>query len=295
MSVTEITTREEYAAALKNAGEKLVVIDFFANWCGPCKAVAPHFAEFAKEFTSMVFLKINVDGCDGLAGDLGVSSIPDFRFMHKERQVGKILGGSKDKLYEAIKKQSEGLSSSSTSISADMYGIKGAQDLTCLIDKSASNCLNTENEGDWMLACLEHDVPTGSLKSECDEQLLLRITFQNPVKLFGIKIAGGDCGPNRVRIFTNLTNELDFDAASTGKSKIDIDIEPENLTADGNALKLVKLNFSKVRDVTLFFPGNHGDSDETEVSKIQFLGQPLGSSTDMKEFKRVAGKAGEAH
>ncbi|KAK7910333.1 hypothetical protein WMY93_015017 [Mugilogobius chulae] len=59
--VKHIESEAEFQAALKAAGNKLVVVDFTAKWCGPCKMIAPLFEEMAGEFTDVVFLKVDVD------------------------------------------------------------------------------------------------------------------------------------------------------------------------------------------------------------------------------------------
>lgn len=50
----------DFDAALKSAGSKLVVVDFTASWCGPCKMIKPHFDELARKHTGSVFLKVDV-------------------------------------------------------------------------------------------------------------------------------------------------------------------------------------------------------------------------------------------
>ncbi|CAL5066726.1 unnamed protein product [Urochloa decumbens] len=56
-------TKDEFDAQMKKAEEtkKLVVIDFTASWCGPCRFIAPVFVEYAKKYPHIVFLKVDVD------------------------------------------------------------------------------------------------------------------------------------------------------------------------------------------------------------------------------------------
>lgn len=299
MPVTEIETQEQYKAII--SGHQLVVVDFYANWCGPCKSVAPHFKTLSDEFGDVIFCKVNVDECQELFQSMNGSSIPDFRFVHKGVQIGKVTGGSPEKLRAELEKrvkQVEACNSSNTGVN---YGIKGSCDLVKTID--AINC-NAKNETDvesWKVACgLPHTLGCDTLKSDCDAELILRIEFTEQVKLYGIKIAGKivsgeQNGPNQVRIFINNASELDFDNVKSGKSDALVNITEENLSEDGPALQVPRQKFNRVRNITLFFEDNHSSDEITEISKLVFLGQAEGARTDMSEFKRVAGKAGEAH
>ena len=70
-----------------------VVIDVFANWCGPCQQVAPIFDELAKELGDKYKLvKINIDEERDLAINYNVSSIPTFIFIKGGEVVGKEMG-----------------------------------------------------------------------------------------------------------------------------------------------------------------------------------------------------------
>lgn len=68
-------TKDNFKAEVEEC-EKLVVIDLYADWCGPCKMLAPIIAELAEEMTDVKFGKINVDEEAELARAFKVSSIP---------------------------------------------------------------------------------------------------------------------------------------------------------------------------------------------------------------------------
>ena len=58
----------------------LVVVDFFAPWCGPCQRLVGELPKLAAENPNVLFIKVNVDDCQQLAGKFGVSSIPHVIF-----------------------------------------------------------------------------------------------------------------------------------------------------------------------------------------------------------------------
>uniref|UniRef100_A0AAQ6IQY1 Thioredoxin domain-containing protein n=1 Tax=Anabas testudineus TaxID=64144 RepID=A0AAQ6IQY1_ANATE len=61
--VRQVKSLAEFNAALSEAGNKLVVVDFTATWCGPCRVIGPKFAKLseASEYNNVVFLKVDVD------------------------------------------------------------------------------------------------------------------------------------------------------------------------------------------------------------------------------------------
>ena len=59
--VEDISSTEEFEAALKEAGDALVVVDYSTSWCGPCKIIAPKFDEMSEKYTSVKFLKVRAN------------------------------------------------------------------------------------------------------------------------------------------------------------------------------------------------------------------------------------------
>ncbi|OIT06355.1 PREDICTED: thioredoxin H-type 2 [Nicotiana attenuata] len=91
--------------------KKLIVVDFTASWCGPCKFIAPFFAELAKKIPTVTFLKVDVDELKSVATDWAVEAMPTFMFLKEGKIVDKVVGAKKDELQQTIAKH---ISSTST-------------------------------------------------------------------------------------------------------------------------------------------------------------------------------------
>ncbi len=89
MSVVKVN--KENFDEIKN-GEKKVLIDFYADWCGPCKMVSPIVDEIAEENPQYVVGKVNVDAEPELAQRFGVMSIPTLVVLKGGEVVNRALG-----------------------------------------------------------------------------------------------------------------------------------------------------------------------------------------------------------
>ena len=83
--------------------DKLVVVDFSASWCMPCKMIAPVFEEMAGEFAdSCTFLKVDVDETPEIAEKYQVMAMPTFIFIRNGEVVSRFSGASVEKMRETI-------------------------------------------------------------------------------------------------------------------------------------------------------------------------------------------------
>ncbi|XP_023324773.1 thioredoxin-2-like [Eurytemora carolleeae] len=100
--VHQVENSEDFANQLQQAEDKLVVVDFFATWCGPCKMISPHIEEMSKIMEDVVFLKVDVDECEEIAQEYKITAMPTFIFIKSKEKVGELTGANVDKLKEMV-------------------------------------------------------------------------------------------------------------------------------------------------------------------------------------------------
>jgi thioredoxin 1 len=94
--VTEITS-QEFPGFIEN---KLVLVDFFAEWCMPCVMLTPVLEEIAGEIKNVKFAKINIDGNQETAAKYGVSSIPCLIIFKDGEEIDRIIGAQPSEVIE---------------------------------------------------------------------------------------------------------------------------------------------------------------------------------------------------
>ena len=90
MDIIHVTLENFEESVLKN--DKPVILDFYADWCGPCRMVIPVVEKIAEEYPEYKVVKVNVDEEQELAAQFGVMSIPTLMVVKNGEVVNKSVG-----------------------------------------------------------------------------------------------------------------------------------------------------------------------------------------------------------
>ena len=103
MSVKKISEKD-FNQVISNK-EKKVIVDCYAEWCGPCRMLSPIIDELKEEVDSCEFYKLNVDEAENISREYGIMSIPTILIFKDGKEVNKSIGlKTKEELKELIEK-----------------------------------------------------------------------------------------------------------------------------------------------------------------------------------------------
>ena len=94
MTIKKITHKEEINLDTKD----LIVIDFYADWCGPCQMISREIKEIAKQYKDLTIYKVNIDEFPEMAMEYDVLSIPTLLFI-KDNEIKDEVIGYKDRIF----------------------------------------------------------------------------------------------------------------------------------------------------------------------------------------------------
>lgn len=95
----EHITKDDFDEEIKNG---IILIDFYANWCGPCKKLTPELEELSKEMKQVKFYKVNIDIEHELTKRFNIMSVPTILLFKEGEIVGKTSGYSPKQLIKGF-------------------------------------------------------------------------------------------------------------------------------------------------------------------------------------------------
>eukprot|EP01113_Clastostelium_recurvatum_P015538 TRINITY_DN1868_c0_g1_i1.p1 TRINITY_DN1868_c0_g1~~TRINITY_DN1868_c0_g1_i1.p1 ORF type:complete len:105 (-),score=37.46 TRINITY_DN1868_c0_g1_i1:230-544(-) len=100
--VIHVHNKAEYDALLSK--NDLVIVDFSATWCGPCKMIAPKFSEFSNKYGNVAFLHVDIDEVPDFTE---ISGVPTFYFIKKGEIVQNFSGAKVDAIEKGLQALSQ--------------------------------------------------------------------------------------------------------------------------------------------------------------------------------------------
>ncbi|CAL0305935.1 unnamed protein product [Lupinus luteus] len=103
-NVQLITTKESWDQKLEQARHdgKIVIANFSATWCDPCKMIAPCYCELSKKHPSILFLLVDVDELADFSSSWDIKATPTFFFLRDGKEFDKLVGANKPELEKKI-------------------------------------------------------------------------------------------------------------------------------------------------------------------------------------------------
>ncbi|KAG9257017.1 PITH domain-containing protein [Emericellopsis atlantica] len=317
---TEITSSQQFKDLLRSS--TLVVADFYADWCAPCKQIAPVYESLAKSLSrpgALAFAKVNTENNSDISAQYHVTALPTFLVFRGGKVEDTVQGADPTKLKNIVQKLlsevesmgeasgSGGSGSGGQWLGADVP--RGYREITDEVEVRNCEILNADEDAGTVKTLFETQKPTGFEKastsrdyvqSGADDQLLLYIPFQSTVKLHTLQItslpAEGDDAPARpgvVRLFINRPQNMDFSEADDSEPTQAIELGPNDWNANGTAnipLRFVK--FQKTNTVIVYVQRGDGEAETVRVDRLRLIGE-AGAKREMGKLQKIGDEPGE--
>ncbi|KAG9241564.1 thiol-disulfide exchange intermediate [Calycina marina] len=282
----------------------LLIVDFYATWCGPCKAISPRFSQISTQHAAssptITFAKCDVDKAKDVAAECAISSMPTFLFYKDAKQIDKVIGADVYQLETKIRyytgevaKASAASGKKTEKKGEEKKSEGGVQSLRGTIDLSKSKMIGSSNLSS--VENIKNPPPAGyTIASVGGAHVLLHIVFTTLVTPMLIRItAYKDSLPNapsHLQIGSNVAvREIPNPENPDGPATIDLTMESvakaekeqkfhifSDEYADGKTAELVlkKSKFQGVKSLTIKVDGNLSGDEKmvTKIGEVEILG-----------------------
>ncbi|CED82590.1 Thioredoxin-like protein [Phaffia rhodozyma] len=283
MPYIEIKELQQFNRVLsETSAEKLVVIDFHATWCGPCRAIAPVYERLSNSVLHATFLKVDTDKVPAIAQKYNIRAMPTFVFLKGGNKIDELKGADPTGLTEKVNRLAGPPPSSfaSGSKSSSKSLTEGLTSLKPVIDSRELQCLN-EVDDHTLKGILGSDAKEGNfLESDADEQLLITIPFLQPTRLRALVIRTDpsklELAPKRLKLFINHPS-LGFPEAETFAPTQEFELTSKQVEeAEGTVrLDLRLVRFQGVGSLSIFVVSNMGGDEVTRIDGIDLFGEVM--------------------
>ncbi|KAG9670894.1 DUF1000-domain-containing protein, partial [Aureobasidium melanogenum] len=319
--IVHIESPQQFSSLLSSS--RIVVTDFYADWCGPCKAIAPFYEQLANSLSRpnhITFTKVNTDNQRDIAQTYNITAMPTFMVFKNGRETQRIRGADPKALDAAVKSlaseaESSSADASSSSSSGTWIGAslpRGYSDITDSVDLLNLDFLNVDSEAGNARTVFNAAQPSAIsksssaaakdwLESDTDEQLMMYMPFQSSLKVHSLHITSfpteGDddvVRPRTLKLYTNKSNVLSFDEAESIPSTQDITLQESDWDAKTGTAR-VDLRFVKFQNVTslvIFVAEGEGEGEKTRIDRIRIIGE-TGEKRAMGKLEKIGDEQGE--
>ena len=106
MTIITIEDTTEFENLLNTTFNRLLVVDFGASWCGPCKRIEPLIQDLSESMLDITFCKVDIDEVEELVEKFNITSVPTFIFIKNNNLLDRVEGIKYDNILELCNKHS---------------------------------------------------------------------------------------------------------------------------------------------------------------------------------------------
>ncbi|OQR73836.1 thioredoxin H1 isoform 1 [Tropilaelaps mercedesae] len=101
--IQQVKSFEEYKKFITTPG-KVVFVDFYATWCGPCKFISPEFEKLSTQYPDCLFIKVDVEEVEKASEENNVSNLPTFMAFKDGKKIDDMVGADVENLRKFVAK-----------------------------------------------------------------------------------------------------------------------------------------------------------------------------------------------